>query len=76
MFRLALQDRLSLGGETVDVLADELLRVRFALDEEVVAYPREPVGSLSGNLQRELLHLGSVDKRGFHAATSSLRNLS
>jgi len=73
-----LQDRLSLGGQTVDVLADELLRVCFALEEKILTDPREQVGSLIRHRQGELLHLGSVDELGFHAASSSgsLRNLS
>jgi hypothetical protein len=67
-------DGFALGRQMLNVLADELLQVRFALDVEFPADPGEPVGSFFNTYQCEFPHVLLVDQA--HAATGSALNLS
>src|SRR3974377_651880 len=60
--RNGLQDSLCFGRQSVHRSANELLQVRFALDEEFTADSRELVRPVFCHLQGELLHLSALEQ--------------
>lgn len=69
-----LLDRLALGRQTLDVLADERFQVHFTLDVEVSSYAGELVCPAFGSIEGELFHLPFVQQAA-HCSSSAL-NLS